>query len=128
DDLKNSTIHFKVEKKWVSENGGDKDRVVLMRFHDIWEILKTTFEGEDGDYYYFNAITPGFSTFAIGMADTAVVEDTKPVTQPDVIPDADVPEEEVEEKESSGILGFVVIIGILGIIVAILVRRNKDKD
>ena len=132
DDIKGATIQFKVEKKWLSENGGDKGAVVLMRFHDAWEALETTFESEDGEYYYFSARTPGFSTFAIAVEgegkvaavdDTTasttpdeVLGDTKPVTQTDVESDT--------EEEASGLPGFSIIMGVLGIVSAIFVRRK----
>ena len=132
DDIKGATIQFKVEKKWLSENGGDKGAVVLMRFHDAWEALETTFESEDGEYYYFSARTPGFSTFAIAVKgegkvaavdDTTasttpdeVLGDTKPVTQTDVESDT--------EEEASGLPGFSIIMGVLGIVSAIFVRRK----
>ena len=132
DDIKGATIQFKVEKKWLSENGGDKGAVVLMRFHDAWEALETTFESEDGEYYYFSARTPGFSTFAIAVKgegkvaavdDTTasttpdeVLGDTKPVTQTDVESDM--------EEEASGLPGFSIIMGVLGIVSAIFVRRK----
>jgi len=66
EDISNVTFEFKVNKSWVGEK--DVKKIILQRKEDDsneWKILKTNLFDEDEKYYYFNAISPGFSAFAI---------------------------------------------------------------
>jgi PGF-pre-PGF domain-containing protein len=59
-------LEFKVEKSWLK--GRDVSSMTLQRKADNsteWEMLNTTLMSEDATYYYFNALSPGFSVFAI---------------------------------------------------------------
>jgi PGF-pre-PGF domain-containing protein len=59
------TIEFKVNKSWIINNQIDKSTIKMKRYHDIWEILPTTLISEDETHIYFEAETPGFSTYTI---------------------------------------------------------------
>jgi PGF-pre-PGF domain-containing protein len=61
----NTTINFKVNKSWIESNGYDANKVSLNRYHDRWVKLPTNLTGENSANYYYQAITPGFSLFAI---------------------------------------------------------------
>ncbi|VVB83305.1 Periplasmic copper-binding protein (NosD) [uncultured archaeon] len=66
--IANATIQFKVNKLWLTYQNGTINGVNLYRRTDTssqWSSLTTTFEKEDNEFYYFNSLTPGFSTFAI---------------------------------------------------------------
>ncbi|MBA7701626.1 hypothetical protein ES703_110367 [subsurface metagenome] len=64
----NVTIDFRVNKTWLDEQDLTYDSVALYRKPgkpNIWDELNTSFVSEDEDYYYFSAISPGFSIFVI---------------------------------------------------------------
>jgi PGF-pre-PGF domain-containing protein len=66
DNLENAKISFKVNKTWILEHKIDKNKITLYRYtQDNWNSLSTIQKGEDKDYLYFTAETPGFSPFAI---------------------------------------------------------------
>ncbi|TQD25169.1 Ig-like domain-containing protein [Methanolobus vulcani] len=59
-------ISFKVEKKWLSENNADPATIKLYRYSaGSWKELQTSKTGVDDTYYYYKALTSGFSSFSI---------------------------------------------------------------
>ena len=89
-------IDFKIEKSWLDTNNIDKDSVILLRFkNNEWHELETSVKSEDNTYVYFNAISPGTSTFAI-VGGTILSE-------PEVAPPA--------------IPWFIIIIGIIAAVI-----------
>ena len=65
EDMESIKIKFKVEKSWLEDNKIEKSSIKLLRYVNGWEILTTTLDSEDSNYVYYEATTPGFSTFAI---------------------------------------------------------------
>ena len=66
DNIDKVSLEFQVEKSWLK--GRDVSSMTLQRKADNsteWEMLNTTLMSEDATYYYFNAVSPGFSVFAI---------------------------------------------------------------
>ncbi len=66
--IDNATIDFKVNKAWLAEQNGTVGDIALYRKQDLesqWNILSTTYTSEDNQYYYFSALSPGFSTFLV---------------------------------------------------------------
>ncbi len=64
--ITNATIRFKVPKDWVDANHIDPNSIALYRLvGSIWTKLPTHLLADDASYYYYEAITPGFSYFAI---------------------------------------------------------------
>ncbi|MEN6611266.1 MAG: PGF-pre-PGF domain-containing protein [Methanoregulaceae archaeon] len=60
------TIAFAVSGSWLTAHGLKTSDILIMRNHNgAWTGLPTTFDHQTGDTYYFTAITPGFSYFAI---------------------------------------------------------------
>jgi hypothetical protein len=60
---------FNVSKSWVQSSNVSKDKVTLYRFNDTsdaWERLPTTLVGENTTNYFYTAVSPGFSLYAIG--------------------------------------------------------------
>ncbi|ETA66693.1 cohesin domain-containing protein [Methanolobus tindarius DSM 2278] len=98
--MENMKISFAVHKKWVQVNNVKTTDIRLNRYHDNeWQILETEMTGEDNDFYFFEAKTPGFSPFAI-TADVA----SKNVTENEQINaassyDDNDPVEQIEESE-----------------------------
>ncbi|MGV8176393.1 MAG: LamG-like jellyroll fold domain-containing protein [Candidatus Bilamarchaeaceae archaeon] len=62
-----AVIRFQVSKSWVLGQGVTADDVALKRYADSWNDLPTRKIGENGAYYEYEADTPGFSYFAIGI-------------------------------------------------------------
>lgn len=58
-------IRFKVPKTWITTNNIDSLKVSLYRYNSGWDKLVTTRTSSDSTYYYYEAISPGFSTFSI---------------------------------------------------------------
>jgi len=58
-------FEFKVARTWINENNIDKETVILKRYHDEWQTLTTKLLSEDDTYIYYEAETPGLSTFAV---------------------------------------------------------------
>ncbi len=75
-ELNYAKIRFRVAKEWTINNNVAKEDIVLKRLVGTeWVDLDTTYLSEDSNYYYYEAITPGFSYFAIGVKS----EKTQPV-------------------------------------------------
>jgi PGF-pre-PGF domain-containing protein len=58
-------IKFKVSRKWLSDSGADKSMIILKRYVNSWEPLVTIMLYEDDENVYYEAVTTGFSYFAI---------------------------------------------------------------
>jgi len=66
DKIDNATIRFKVSKEWLINNEYNANAVVLQRYKNgEWQKLYTSMVSENENEYMFQAMTPGFSTFAI---------------------------------------------------------------
>ncbi|WP_048068316.1 PKD domain-containing protein [Methanoregula boonei] len=66
DAVDHGVITFSVIEEWLGNHQVNPANIVLMREHNNqWTALPTTFDHQDGDYYYFDATTPGFSYFAV---------------------------------------------------------------
>ncbi|WP_162224314.1 PGF-pre-PGF domain-containing protein [Halorussus salinus] len=65
-DIEEATFRFGLSSSQLSEYS-TPNNVVLYRYHDgSWQELETTFVGQENGQYKFEAVTPGFSVFAIG--------------------------------------------------------------
>ncbi|MDO8528574.1 MAG: PGF-pre-PGF domain-containing protein [Nanoarchaeota archaeon] len=67
-DIANVTIGFRVNKTWLIKTGFTTSNIALYREltnSTRWKTLATTFLSEDLVYYYFSAVSPGFSKFLI---------------------------------------------------------------
>ena len=66
DGIESMRFEFKVKWSWINENKIHKETILLMRYHDAeWQNLTTTYLSEDDTYIYYEAETPGLSTFAV---------------------------------------------------------------
>ena len=64
--IKNAVVDFKVVKSWIHDKNIDQSSISLNMYSDKkWDQLPTNLSGEDNQYLYFTAQTPGFSSFAI---------------------------------------------------------------
>ncbi len=64
-DIKAARLDFSVEKSWLLENDINGSTVRLNRYRDGWQELDTSPTGENSTHYQYEAMTPGFSIFAI---------------------------------------------------------------
>jgi hypothetical protein len=101
--MKDMKISFAVLKKWVQVNDVETGDIHLNRHNnEKWQVLETEMTGEDDDFYFFEAITPGFSPFAItaNVADMAdeIETENKPVNAASSYDDNDL-QEQIEEIE-----------------------------
>ncbi|MCK4734472.1 MAG: PGF-pre-PGF domain-containing protein [Methanophagales archaeon] len=125
-------IEFKVGKWWISNNNIDEATVKLNRYDGTegWKMLPTTKVGEDDDFVYFEAQTPGFSMFAVtGRKKVEVeVEAAANPTPTIAVPTpaatatpATTPTEEVP--------GFEVFFAAVSLLIAyLIVFRGGDKE
>jgi PGF-pre-PGF domain-containing protein len=66
DNVDKAKIQFQVNKSWISNNKINRTTIALSRYkNNNWEKLTTKEISEDNDYVYYEAETPGFSTFAV---------------------------------------------------------------
>jgi PGF-pre-PGF domain-containing protein len=66
ENIKGAVIGFKVPKEWMEINGFDASSIRICRFNNgEWRELQTNTAGEDQEFFFFKAETPGFSPFAI---------------------------------------------------------------
>jgi hypothetical protein len=63
--LENGSVGFKVNKTWIEKNNVSEAMITLQRYDKEWQSLSTEKVGEDKNYVYFKAKTPGYSFFAI---------------------------------------------------------------
>ncbi|WP_342305190.1 PGF-pre-PGF domain-containing protein [Methanolobus sp. ZRKC5] len=98
--MKDMRISFAVLKKWILVNDVETTDIHLKRYHEHkWETLETKMTGENEDFVIFEAITPGFSPFAI-TADVQF-EKTMDETLSNKKNDNDMITQEEDEKEDS---------------------------
>ena len=66
-DASKITLNFRVPKSWLTSNNVAENNVALYRYSDNkWNLLPTIKSKGDANNIMYSAVTPGFSTFAIG--------------------------------------------------------------
>ncbi len=69
----NSTINFYLNRDWVTSNSISKHDVSLYRSHNgFWNELETKLLKEDSNRFYYQAVSPGFSYFAISITPSPI--------------------------------------------------------
>jgi len=126
--IKEAKIRFGVSKTWLSDNDLSSDEIILMRFADKWEELETKKIGGTEDDEIFEAVTKGFSYFAVTSKAIEVQEQTEETeeeeTKPAIVSEESKPAEETKEGSNAWILITVVILALL--IVGFLLYTKKD--
>jgi len=64
-DVSSVVIKFDVSKSWLLKNNAAESDVVLSRFVSEWVELSTKITGSNGNKVFYEAVSPGFSYFAI---------------------------------------------------------------
>jgi len=57
-----------VDKAWLKDNNVDKSRIVLYRWEGFWKELPTIFVNDGSEDVEYQALTEGFSYFAVAAA------------------------------------------------------------
>jgi PGF-pre-PGF domain-containing protein len=66
ENIQGAVIGFRVSKEWMKINGFDPSSIRIYRFNNgEWRELQTNIAGDDQEFVFFKADTPGFSPFAI---------------------------------------------------------------
>jgi PGF-pre-PGF domain-containing protein len=138
-------IECKVLKSWIADNSIDETTVTLCRFDEAegWQVLATSKIREDNDFVYFEAVTPGFSLFAI-TGERAAAETPTPVATPTATPGAlQIPNPAAKPtpiptappplatttptSELPGFGAIVTAISLLIVCLFVVVLRNKEQ-
>jgi PGF-pre-PGF domain-containing protein len=78
DSIGSLNFNFHIEKSWFEENEIDFESITMLRYHnDEWQSLDTEQVSDDSTYYYFEAATPGLSTFAVVGSNVVGGEDAQ---------------------------------------------------
>jgi len=126
--IANSTVKFRVEKSWIAEKCIEEATLRLNLYNNgKWNSLVTERIDEDTDYLYFKAYTPGFSQFAI--TGKAVQPSTGQSTIPEPGGENLIRQTEQEEPVTTptiGNPGFEIIIGVIGMLIAVIINLRKN--
>lgn len=64
--IRNTTINFRVNSSWIFSNHLNSLNVILFRNSGTgWTPLQTVMNSNDSNYYYYTAVSPGFSSYTI---------------------------------------------------------------
>ena len=145
------TIGFSVNRTFISENNASPEDIVMFRYSDgQWNELETRSTGSDAENYYYEATSPGLSSFVISLIktpeDEIIEQPVDPVEEPveePVAPEepANVSEEPEEQKPEEpvgpvlpepvdptrGALVAVIVV-VAGLTAYLLYRRSKRKS
>ncbi len=122
-------IGFKVSNTWFDSNNIDKSTVKMYRLQDgNWNVMDTKLISSDGTNTTYEAITTGFSKFAITGEVPAVVVATPvltplaPTSTPEEII---VPEKATIPTVTTKTTGFDIMFGMIGMLSAIYIMRKR---
>lgn len=71
-DVSAAKLRFKVPKQWLGETNAAKDDIAVFRFASGWNELPTKIISEDSQHVYYEAESPGFSVFAVGISNLGI--------------------------------------------------------
>jgi PGF-pre-PGF domain-containing protein len=120
-------VEFKIMKSWLVDNNIDEATVKLNRYdeNEGWNALPTIKVGEDDDFVYFEAETPGFSTFAVTGEKKVEVE---AVAKPTPAGAAPTPAATPSPTPASKVPGFEAIFAAVSLLIVYTkVFRKKGK-
>lgn len=138
ENLENASISFRVNRIWLSENSIGENTITLYRYSDdTWNELSTVLTGEDEDFFYFKAKTPGFSPFAISGPDekSQPIEITPAREENNLMSKGETPEEENKgnmvshtEKESESAPGAGVLFAAAGVLASYAAMKKSKLE
>tara|TARA_B100001971_G_C18221524_1_gene557519 strand:- start:1248 stop:1877 length:630 start_codon:yes stop_codon:yes gene_type:complete len=134
ENIGNVEVEFKVEKTWIVDNNISEDSIVLNRYNGKWGELDTEKTNTIGTHVTYEAVTPGFSYFAITgekiveeVPELNVTEDKgmEDITALPILQEVEKPE--IEEKKSVGLALILVPSLFLLVVYFIFFRKKKGK-
>ncbi len=84
DEISDAEIEFIVDKEWLSDNGFDKDEIIMLIYNeddDEWEDLDTEVIGENSEEVRYSAETSGFAIFSIVAREKPDTKPQKPIVE-----------------------------------------------
>lgn len=139
EEISKVNIKFKVPKSWFSDKDLDPATTKLKRYKaGDWISLTTKQIDVDADYYYFEAESTGFTTYAVTAEKAKVVEKPPEEVEEEVPPVVEEKPPEVEEKPPvvekppvpvkpiAQIVAVVIVLVIL-LVVAYYIYIKKEK-
>jgi PGF-pre-PGF domain-containing protein len=130
DFIDEAVIGFNVPREWVESNNIDESTIRLEHYSDgMWETLPTTRVDEADGILYFEAVTTGFSPFAI-CADTVSANDEIEVSLSgdDDINSKNEGSGSNSESKKIGMNSFLFMLFILFIIAVFAYVRYQKRD
>ncbi|WP_220682781.1 lectin like domain-containing protein [Methanofollis formosanus] len=124
-DLRGALISFAVPLAWIEAQGAGTQDILLLRYRDgAWVPLKTRFVKEENGEARYVAETPGFSYFAIAVAERPQGEES-PAT-PAVVEEAPAgtPPSDAPPNPHPTPVGLIIPCLAAGIAALLLVRRR----
>jgi hypothetical protein len=119
----------------MEENYLSYETVALYRKPDttnIWGELNTTFVNEDSEYYYFSAVSPGFSLFVV-LLDLSICNNNN-ICEPELGEDGvncqnDCTKEEgfFETIKAYLVNGILIVLAVTIVIVFLVIRIKRKK-
>ncbi len=68
EDIEDVKFRFDVPINWMNSEGVSADKIVLKRYHENrWNDLKTSITAQNSKKVSYEAVSPGFSYFAVGV-------------------------------------------------------------
>jgi PGF-pre-PGF domain-containing protein len=123
-------IQFQVNKSWISSNRISRSTIALNRYkNDNWQKLTTKELSEDNDYVYYEAETPGFSTFAVTgeeIVATTVVTTTAVATTATTPRMTTIPTTPTEVGRTLNWIPLLIVIVVIIIIAFFMYRSNTE--
>ncbi|KDE60176.1 hypothetical protein EL22_09290 [Halostagnicola sp. A56] len=95
-DITNATFEFSVQQDHLDEMGVAPENVTLYRQSDGWSALPTEYLGVTGNESRFEAVSPGFSSFAIGTGEP-----------PSAVTDVELADSELSEGDTATVTATV---------------------
>jgi hypothetical protein len=124
-------ITFRVDKSWIHSNELDSQSVKLYRYSGgMWNSLETSIIDEDGDYFYYEAKSPGFSPFAIVIPDASeiIMEENSSFLNETKMSVGDNPVSVEDTNVSQDSKKSLILLFLIGLIVAVAVVGIKYRS
>lgn len=135
DDIDEIVFSFDVLKSWLKDHDADEGDIVLWRYHDeTWQPLRTELVKETNTRVYYQAVSPGFSYFAIAVGEgmtiipegalsesSADAEETPVQEEPtETIVTGTTPSEPSENATTTETTAQPTSLGVMGVLLALV--------
>lgn len=139
--IKQIKFRLNVEKEFITKNNLSRDDIILFRHNGEWEELDTRYIRSTDEHYVYEAISPNFSLFAIGVKEKEKIpskihektmsEEIIPITNETFEePITELPEKEIE-KPSQKTYNIIIISSLIFLFFMIFIsiyKKPKPKN